>query len=514
MRGKRNIGLCIGSDKIAVAEVYTNTEGTVEVDRVSVIDTPDNAFYQGRITDPASIARTIRGLLTEMDIGGVKSVSLAISDEGVITRMQTLPSMSKSETLEALIGEVENYAAMAGGEPAMAFQVADSMAEASGGQVELLFVATPRELLDSYISTMEVTNFKLVAMETTSLAAIRAITNLSGQSEQTGKPVMLITIEENVGMVIILRGKDVQFVHNMESGTRDLRGEMDFRKRELAREINSSVEYYHNTFPDSGQIENAVLLTDGSDIDGFREILESSLNLPVTAPQVPVSTIEGAEEKIADSILSAYAAIGAAIRMHIRDDGSINLLSSSKRAEVASLRKRVILFSVVIFTTILLAVGARVHYDMEADAVEQDLILLQASQNISEADATAQIPVIQSGIKTLTSQIEATDSAMNSIQWPNITRMFEEIRAIIPRSVWLIRLSWTKGNVSFEGFGLDWDAVARFRDVLLDSPYFDPVVVRSETLVEISGRSTVRFRIQCGVKRDKLKGGESKNATI
>ncbi len=514
MHGKRNIGLCIGSDKIAVAEVHTNTEGTVKVDRVSVIDTPDNAFYQGRITDPSSIARSIRGLLTEMHIGGVKSVSLAISDEGVITRMQTLPSMSRSETLEALIGEVENYAAMAGGEPAMAFQVADSMAEASGGQVELLFVATPRELLDSYISTMEVTNFKLVDMETTGLAAIRAITNLSGQSEQTGKPVMLITIEENVGMVIILRGKDVQFVHNMESGTRDLRSEMDFRKRELAREINSSVEYYHNTFPDSGQIENAVLLIDGSDMDGFREILGSSLNLPITAPQVPVSTMEGAEEKTADSILSAYAAIGAAIRMHIRDDGSINLLSSSKRAEVTSLRKRVLLFSVVIFTTILLAVGARVYYVMEADAVEQDLILLQASQDVSEADAMAQIPVIRAGIKTLMSQIEATDSAMNSIQWPNITRMFEEIRAIIPRSVWLIRLSWTKGNVNFEGFGLDWDAVAMFRDVLLDSPYFDPVVVKSITLVEISGRSTVRFRIQCGVKRDRLKGGESKNATI
>lgn len=514
MRGKRNIGLCIGSNKIAAAEVYTNTEGTVEVDRVSVIDTPDNAFYQGRITDPASIARSIRGLFAEMGISGVKSVSLAISDEGVIMRMQTLPSMSKSETLEALIGEVENYAAMAGGEPAMAYQVASSTAEAASGQVELLFVATPRESLDSYLSTMEVTNIKLVAMETTSLAVIRAITNLSGQSEQTDKPAMIITIEENVGMIIILRGKDVQFVHNMESGSRDLRGGMDFRNRELAREINSSVEYYHSTFPDSGQIENAVLLTDGSDIGGFREILESSLNFPVTAPQVPVSAMEGAEEKIADSILSAYTAIGTAIRMHIRDDGSINLLSSSKRAEVAGLRKRVLLFSVIVFTTILLAVGVRVYYGMEADAVEQDLILLRANQEISEADAAAQIPVIQAGIRMLTSQFEATDSAMTSIQWPNITRMFEEIRAIIPRSVWLIRLSWARGNVSFEGFGLDWDAVAKFRDVLLDSPYFDPVIVRSETLVEIGGQSTVRFRIQCGVKRDNLKGGESTNATI
>ena len=300
----------------------------------------------------------------------------------------------------------------------------------------------------------------------------------------------------------------------MESGSRDLRGGMDFRKRELAREITSSVEYYHNTFPDSGQIENAILLSDNSDIGEFREILESFLSLPVTAPQVPVSTMEGAEEKIAGSILSAYAAIGAATRMHIRDDGAINLLSSSKRAEVTSARKRVLLFSVIVFATILLAVAARVYYGMEADVVEQNLILLRANQEVSEAEAAAQVPVLQAGIRMLASQIEATDSATNSIQWPNIARMFEEIRATIPRSVWLIRLSWNSQNVNFEGFGLDWDAVAKFRDVLLDSPYFDPVIVRSESLVEIGGKSTVRFTIRCGVKRDKLKGGESKNATI
>jgi len=278
---------------------------------------------------------------------------------------------------------------------------------------------------------------------------------------------------------------------------------MDFKKREMAREISSSVEYYHNTFPDSGQIENAVLLIDSSDTDSFREILESNLGFPVLIPRVPVSTTEDNDEKISGSNLSIYAAIGSAVHT-LKSDVSINLLASSRRrTSAAGARSKVVLLLVIVVATALMAVGGRVYCERKADAVEQDLISLRMNQAVSEAEAAAQVPVIQAGIDALTLQLEATDAAMNSIQWPNIVRMFEEIRAVIPRSVWLIRLSWTSGNVSFEGFGLDWDAVAKFRDVLLDSPYFDPVTVKSETLVEIGGESTIRFAIQCGVKLPK-----------
>ena len=85
-RRKQAVGLCIGSHKIAVAQVHADAEGTVKVDRVSAIDTPDNAVYQGKITNPAAVAQAIRALLAQMDIGGVKEVSLAIPDEGSITR--------------------------------------------------------------------------------------------------------------------------------------------------------------------------------------------------------------------------------------------------------------------------------------------------------------------------------------------------------------------------------------------------------------------------------------------
>ena len=62
-RNKQAVGLCIGSHKIAVAVAHTDAGGAVEVDRVSVIDTPDNAIYQGKITNPAAVAQAIRALL-------------------------------------------------------------------------------------------------------------------------------------------------------------------------------------------------------------------------------------------------------------------------------------------------------------------------------------------------------------------------------------------------------------------------------------------------------------------
>ena len=520
-RRKQAVGLCIGSHKIAVAQVHADAEGTVKVDRVSAIDTPDNAVYQGKITNPAAVAQAIRALLAQMDIGGVKEVSLAIPDEGSITRTQVLPPMSRSETLEALVGEVENYAVMAGGEPVIDFQTTDNAREAAGQQAEVVLVAIPRESFDAHLSTMEAANLRLSAMETASPAVLRALTNFpihdaedSPTQLRTDNPAMLVTIEENVSLVTILQGNDVRFIHNMEIGAKDLRGEMDFRRRELAREIQSSVDYYHSTFPDDGQVEKMVLLTDDSDMTGLHETLQSSLNLPVIIPQAAVTLTGGAEEGMAGNNLSMYAAIGAATRAYTADEPSINLLLSSKGAEVASLRKRVVLLSVLVFSAALLAVGARVYLGLEADSVEQKLITLRSDQAISEAEASAHIPVIQTGVEALKSQTGAIDAAMDAIQWPNITRMFEEIRAIMPRSVWLIRLNWTSANVTFEGFGQSWDSVATFRDILLESPYFDPVKVRSETLVEISGQSVVRFRIQCGVEKWKLRGGGGKDATI
>jgi len=419
MRGKRKraIGLSIGTRSLALAEINIGAEGEIEVGGLGFVDLPDGAVVRGRIVDPATVSRTIRELFAASQVDGAKEVSLAIADEGSITGLQVLPSMSRNETLEALMGEVENYAALAGGEPALGFRVTNEAVEGTEQRMEVLFLAAPQELVDLYKATMESANLDMSAMETISLAAIRAFTYFTEQDEKaspTGnEPVMIVTIEKSGGMIIVILNGVIKFIHNIEMGSDKLQSERDFR--ELARELSTSANYYQNAFPTGGDIENIILSADEPNLADIGEKVGAFLDLSITIPQMPGTAEESKAEEQAGHNLSAYAAIGAAMRATTRDAAAINLLASSKKSGLMSLRKRVTLLLLIVFSVGLLSVGARYYIKSKADAVEQKLISLRAFQEMSETQAIADIVILQNGIAVLKTQTEISDAAVNSI---------------------------------------------------------------------------------------------------
>jgi len=520
-KGKRTVGLSIGSRNIALAEININAEDGVEVGRVGIVDTPEDAVINGRIVSPTAVSRAIRELFVASQVDGTKEVSLAIADEGSITGLQVLPSMSRTETLEALMGEVENYAALAGGEPTLDFQIIKETTEGAGQQMEVLFQAAPREVVDSYVSVAEAANLKLSTMETQPLAVLRAFTGLMETSEDhsstNGKPIMLVTIEENVGMIIVVRNQTIQFIHNIEIGSKDLQNERDFR--ELARELSSSVNYYHNTFPTEGEVENIALFADEPDMADISQKVGAFLDVPIIIPETPGT--EG--ESTTAHNLSKYAAMGVAIRIATKDEDAINLLSSSRKAGTVSLRKRVTLLILIVLLVGAASVAARYYLKSEADAVEQELISLREFQEMSEAQATADIVVLQDGIAVLKTQTEITDAAVNSIKWENCARILEEVRRIIPKRAWLTSLRWSgSSSVAFSGYAVSYNSrrsdpetentraygsADRFRQTLIDSPYFSSVKTVYKRSTEIAGRRAVQFEFRCGVKEEKLGTG-------
>lgn len=499
MRAKKKqaIGLSIGQSKIALAEAELDPEGAVRVSYSGVADTPEGAVENGRITNPAAVAQAIRGMLSSSNLDAVKEVSLAIPDEGSVTRLQTLPSMSRTEALEALRGEVENYAVLAGGEPLIDFQVTKGSPDAAGQQMEVLYVATTEELVSSYLTTMEAANLKASSIEIKPLAILRAYTNFLSQTNEgdlpeadSDKPLVIAVIEENLGIIIIARKENIDFIHDIEIGSDNLQNDNGIR--ELSRELRSSVDYYQNTLSPGEKIEHVILFSDNEALTDIAERIKELLRLSVSAYS-----------------LSELAAAGAAMREVKKEAGTtINFLLTSRGSEVVSLRKRVVMLLVVALSAVLLALGARFLLQMQAESVEAELISLQERQAISEAQALQHIPLLQAGVSSLKAQIEVTNAAMNSITWGDQAKLMEEIRRVIPRNVWLINLRWSGSTVNFEGFGLTWQDAFDFRTALLDySPYFSSVAIGYIRDVEIGNREVARFQFQCGIRRDLLGRG-------
>jgi Tfp pilus assembly protein PilN len=147
-------------------------------------------------------------------------------------------------------------------------------------------------------------------------------------------------------------------------------------------------------------------------------------------------------------------------------------------------------------------------------SIEDDIIVLK-QQAILEIPNQTELSAIEESITLLKARIEVTDVAMNSIKWANCARLLQEIRALVPGTLWLTNLRWQEDrNVVFGGYALSYDSVFKFRRSLIESPYFGPVKLIFIRSTELAGKSIEQFEIQCGVKTETMGGGAKSSGTI
>lgn len=75
-------------------------------------------------------------------------------------------------------------------------------------------------------------------------------------------------------------------------------------------------------------------------------------------------------------------------------------------------------------------------------------------------------------------------------------RVLSELRRILPADVWLIRIeARSDGNLSFNGFGLSYESVARFMVNLDASPLFQNADLTIGQKQGVAGRDVVNFSV-------------------
>jgi Tfp pilus assembly protein PilN len=83
-----------------------------------------------------------------------------------------------------------------------------------------------------------------------------------------------------------------------------------------------------------------------------------------------------------------------------------------------------------------------------------------------------------------------------------------ELREIVPRDVWLIRVeARTDGNLTFNGFGFSYEALARFMVSLDRSDMFDGAELNIAQKQVQGGRETVNFSVSAKLVTAKKEAG-------
>lgn len=180
-------GLDIGFSSIKVMQTNLQNKRRV-VTGYGVGGFDSKAIKDGVVVDPEIIAKVAHELFSKQLVGEITSrrVAVAVPAARTFTRTITLPKLSTKDLKEAIRLETEQYVPV----PIEELYVDFSIINKSEKEQEILAVAVPRKIVDSYIRLTELLGLEIVAIESTISSASR----LFVQAEQSDVPTVLIDL--------------------------------------------------------------------------------------------------------------------------------------------------------------------------------------------------------------------------------------------------------------------------------------------------------------------------------
>lgn len=178
-------GLDVGYSSLKIMQTYQqNNKQFVSGYGVAAFDS--KAIKDGIIVAPEAIAKEALHLFEKNLVGDIttRRVAVAVPAARTFTRTVTLPPLDTKDLAEAIRLETEQYVPV----PIEDLYVDHSVIGKSEKNLEILVVAVPKNIVDSYVELTKLMGLEIVAIESTISSASR----LFVQAEQSDVPTVLI----------------------------------------------------------------------------------------------------------------------------------------------------------------------------------------------------------------------------------------------------------------------------------------------------------------------------------
>ncbi|MGK7945657.1 MAG: type IV pilus assembly protein PilM [Microcystaceae cyanobacterium] len=213
------IGLEITPERINIAQVARQGQN-YKLTKFCSTEIPDGIFEEGKIVDSPSLAEQITEILTENKIKA-KRVATSVPMREAIIRIIPIPSELDDQELRDMVlnHEASLYLPYPREEVDLDYQKLGYFEDEDGiEKVQVLLVATRREITDSYMDTFQQAGLAVDILDINSFALIRTIRE---QLRQFGskEAAVLVDIEfDNTEIAIIVDGVP-QFSRTVPIGT-------------------------------------------------------------------------------------------------------------------------------------------------------------------------------------------------------------------------------------------------------------------------------------------------------
>lgn len=176
-KSKPAIGIDIGHSSVKIVQLSAAKTG-YKVLGYGYGGFSSKAFDEhGVITDHDEVASSIYKLLTDTIVGGVNSdrIITSIPVSRTFSRIVNLPKMSKDQLQSALELEIEQYVPMPLIDLYLDYEITENPQEDGQDGYEVLMVATPRMIIDSYMELFSRLNLEVGSIETSLTASVRSV---------------------------------------------------------------------------------------------------------------------------------------------------------------------------------------------------------------------------------------------------------------------------------------------------------------------------------------------------